>query len=189
VDRFRRPPIAARLSRAFLAAGVCLLVLAPTALASAFERDRTPLPAGVTGASGSADAGAATGAGSGATGAIVRGVVGLFVVLAVVYGLYWLLRSAARSRSGGSDGRMEVVATTTLGANRSLHLVRAGGELIMIGVAEQAITPIRVYSQEEAERLELEARVAEQFRPTGGDAPAGGAGGLVDLLRRRTVRG
>jgi flagellar protein FliO/FliZ len=185
VNRLHRLPLVARLSQALLAAAVALLVLAPGALAS-FKKDTTPLPAGVTGSSDSSGSGAAAAAGPSATGAIVRGVVGLFVVLAVVYGLYWLLKSAARSKNGASDARMQVVATTTLAQGRSLHLVRAGEELILIGVAEQAITPIRVYSAEEAQRLELEQRVAEQFRPTESGTSAGG---LFETVRRWTVRG
>ena len=42
-----------------------------------------------------------------------------------------------------------------LGPNRSLHLVRAGRELVLVGVAEHGVTPIRTYTEEEALELGL----------------------------------
>ena len=53
----------------------------------------TPLPADVTGA-GTSSGGASAGSDSATgTGTIVRTLVGLAIVLAVIYGLYWLLKS------------------------------------------------------------------------------------------------
>jgi len=37
-----------------------------------------------------------------------------------------------------------------LGSGRSVHLVRAGRDLVLLGVAEQGVVPIRTYSEEEA---------------------------------------
>src|SRR6186997_1258406 len=100
-----------------LALGACLLfLLAPPAMADGFKPDTTPLPSVVSGGGSTVTAAPGTG-----TGAIVRGVVGLAIVLAVIYGLYWLLRTTARGRRGGGDTRIEVVATTQLAQHRSLH--------------------------------------------------------------------
>lgn len=157
---------------------------ATTKQAPAFHKDETPLPAGVTGSSGGSDS-PTTGISS-SSGAIARTFVGLAIVLAVVYGLYWLLKSAARSRSGESDDRIAVVATTTLAPNRALHLVRSGDELILLGVTEQSVTPIRVYSAEEAQAMELELATAAQLPNAPGRPPA--ANGMLEALRRRTAR-
>ena len=154
-----------------------------TKQAPAFHKDETPLPAGVTDTSGG---GSATTGISSSSGAIARTFVGLAIVLAVVYGLYWLLKSAAKSRSGESDDRIAVVATTTLAPNRALHLVRSGDELILLGVTEQSVTPIRVYSAEEAQAMELELATAAQLPNTPGRPPA--ANGMLEALRRRTAR-
>ena len=77
--------------------------------APAFHKDTTPLPADVTHSS------RATGrprpASRPASGAIARTIVGLAIVLAVVYGLYWLLKKrhrgahAAQSRRPDRGGR------------------------------------------------------------------------------------
>ena len=147
-------------------------------------RTTTPLPAGVTDTSGG---GSATTGISSSSGAIARTIVGLAIVLAVVYGLYWLLKSAAKSRTGQSDGRIEVVATTTLAPNRALHLVRSGDELILVGATEQSVTPIRVYSAEEAQAMELELAAAAAASAT----PRAGRRrrtGMLEALRRRTAR-
>jgi flagellar protein FliO/FliZ len=87
-----------------------------------------------------------------------------------------------------------------LGPNRSVHLIRAGRELVLVGSAEHGIVPIRTYSEDEALALGLlqqqlaagdidgDARVAG----TGSGSPAGKAKLLfsdaLDKLRDRTAR-
>ena len=86
-----------------------------------------------------------------AAAALVRTFVGLAVVVAVIYGLYWVLKQVKASREERAVGSgLETTATVPLGPNRSLHLVRAGNELVLVGVAEHAVTPIRTYTEEEA---------------------------------------
>jgi flagellar protein FliO/FliZ len=151
--------------------------------APAFQKDTTPLPAGVTQSSGG-DTGA-TGVSS-TSGAVARTIVGLAIVLAVVYGLYWLLKSSAKSRSAQSDERIAVVATTTLAPNRALHLIRSGDELILVGATEHSVTPIRVYSANEARAMDIELAAAAQLAQTPGRQQT--ATGVIEALRRRTAR-
>jgi flagellar protein FliO/FliZ len=94
--------------------------------------------------------GAASIGGGGGAGAVARTIVGLAVVLGVVYGLYWLLKSAGRGRTNNSGGRIEVVATAQLAPNRTLHLLRCGDELILVGAGESGVTPLRVYTHDDA---------------------------------------
>ncbi len=76
-----------------------------------------------------ADAGASGGD------SLVRTFVGLAVVVAVIYGLYWVLRQLKSSREERSVGTgLSSQAVVPLGPNRSLHLVRAGRELVLVGV-------------------------------------------------------
>jgi flagellar protein FliO/FliZ len=89
-------------------------------------------------------------------GSLVRTIVGLFVVLAVIYGLYWVLKKVKSSKDSAASGSgLETIATMPLGPNRALHLVRTGSELVLIGTAEHSITPIRRYSEDEARALGL----------------------------------
>lgn len=84
-------------------------------------------------------------------GTIVRTFVGLAIVLAVIYGLYWVLRQVKASREEATKGEgLATVASIGLGPNRALHLVRAGEDYILVGVGEHAITPIRTYTATEA---------------------------------------
>jgi flagellar protein FliO/FliZ len=173
------------------------LPLLPRALTSAFtllaapgvretttviHRDTTPLPAAVSHPS---SVGAHHVASS--SGVFMRTGIGLLVVVALIYGVYWLLKKYAASKTGRSDGRMEVLATTVLAPNRSLHLVSVGDELVLVGTAEQGVTPVRVYSEEESEILR--ARLDGEpppLRPSSGYG--GGFGGFVTELRAKTVR-
>src|ERR687891_2111249 len=118
---------------AFLAACAGMLLAAPPVLAaSSSESTRLSLPA--------VDQHAASSGGGG--GGLVRTFVGLAIVLAVIYGLYWVLKQVKASRESAASGQgLESVATIPLGANRSLHLVRAGREIVLLGVAEQSVVP------------------------------------------------
>lgn len=144
--------------------------------------DTTPLPDSITGG----DVAEAGPSGTSATGAIAKLVVGLAVVLAVIYGLYWLLKSVGRSRRKGAtaDGSMAVVGTTVLSPGRSLHLVRVGDDLLLVGSAEQAVTRVHAWTGDEARRLD-----GLLATPIDGLADTGAGARLLDELRRRTVRG
>jgi flagellar protein FliO/FliZ len=132
---------------------------------------------------------AATSGGS----SIVRTFVGLAIVLAVIYGLYWVLKQVKASRETTASGQgLESVATIPLGANRSLHLVRAGRELVLLGVSEQSVVPIRAYREEEARALGLiDATAGEIFdadEPTAPPSPAAALRDVLGRLQQRTVR-
>jgi flagellar protein FliO/FliZ len=159
---------------AFLAACASMLLAAPPVLAAS-SSESTPLnlPA--------VDQHAASSGGGG--GGLVRTFVGLAIVLAVIYGLYWVLKQVKASRESAASGQgLESVATIPLGPNRSLHLVRAGRELVLLGVSEQSVVPIRSYGEDEARALGLLDRGAfEDDEPT---APASGGAVLRDVLAR-----
>jgi flagellar protein FliO/FliZ len=138
-----------------------------------------------------------TNAGSG--GSLTRTFLGLIVVVAVIYGLYWALGQVKKSREERAHGQgLTVAATVPLGPNRSVHLVRAGRELVLVGTAEHGVVPIRTYSEEEALELGLIAPEPPAGAPRT-DAPQKTTPSLADLhgrtrelldgLRQRTVRG
>jgi flagellar protein FliO/FliZ len=108
-----------------------------------------------------------------AGGGLVRTIVGLAIVIAVIYGLYWVLKQVKASREERSSGRgLGTLATLPLGPNRSLHLVRAGGEVVLLGVGEGGVTPIRTYGEHEARALGL---IADDDDPAGPAGPAASA--------------
>jgi flagellar protein FliO/FliZ len=179
--------------------GVLLLAPAPAALAasggsttpSAGTGENTPLHlSGATSAVHTA---------SGGSSGIVRTIVGLFIVIAVIYGVAWILRTFKGSKKNRVSGQgLTQLASLPLGSGRSVALVRAGTEVVLLGVAEHSVTPIRTYTEEEA--LELGIAVDDLAETEGPDgAPRataarargvrrGGQANFVDTLRRLTVR-
>jgi flagellar protein FliO/FliZ len=91
------------------------------------------------------------GAHIGGGGSIVRTIVGLAIVIGVIYGVAWVLRQVKASRQPRATGTgLAALASVPLASGRSVHLVRAGTELVLLGVAEQGVVPIRSDTQEEA---------------------------------------
>src|SRR5215207_3614852 len=149
------------------AAAGLLLAASPVLAADRGESTPIELP--------SSDGQAAASGGGG--GSMLRTIVGLAVVLAVIYGLYWVLKQVKASREGSASGRgLETLATVPLGTGRSVHLVRAGSEIVLLGVSEHAVVPIRTYSEEEAFQsglLEVPgATTPAEITPTGPPSPA-----------------
>ena len=117
----------------------------------------------------------------------MRTIVGLAVVIGVIYGLYWILKQVKASREETASGEgLETLATLPLGTNRSLHLVRAGQEIVLVGAGEHGVTPIRTYSEAEARALGLLERGDGRDR-RGAQAGPQATVNLLDQLRRRTV--
>jgi flagellar protein FliO/FliZ len=171
------------------AAVLGLLLLAPAALAA--DGESTPLNL-----SDDTKAKASESAGS-AGGGLVRTIVGLAIVIGVIYGLYWVLKQVKASREEKASGvGLKTLATLPLGQNRAMHLVRAGDEVVLVGVGEHGVTPIRTYGENEARALGLLAEESEipdvieipaadvtEVRPTFTQALSKG----LDGLRKRTV--
>jgi len=136
------------------------------------------------------DGGTAQAAQGASGGSIVRMIFGLALVLGVIYGLHWFLKKVKQSKESTASGPgLETIASLPLGTNRSLHLVRVGGEIVLLGAAEHAVTPIRRYSEAEAKALGLveddtpRAATLSDLQPTPADAPKG----FIDILRSKTV--
>ena len=165
-------------------AALSLVLLAPAAaLAASGTGENTPLSL-------PADGGAKKVTTASGSGSLVRTFVGLAIVLAVIYGIAWVLKQVKRSKEERGQGTsLETTAVVALGPNRSLHLVRAGRELVLVGVAEHGVTPIRTYTEDEAIDLGL---IGEDDAELDGAPHAttsrAGAVRWLDRLKDRTVR-
>lgn len=165
------------LSRVLGAVATCCLLLPAGALAaSPGNGEQTPL--GLDSETTVRAAQSAPGGGGG----LVRTIVGLAVVIGVIYGLHWVLKQVKASREERHSGTgLGTLATLPLGANRSLHLVRAGSELVLVGVGEHGVTPIRTYSDSEAREVGLLSDDDSDAGGDGGTPPAPFAGGASSL--------
>ena len=165
-------------------AALSLVLLAPAgALGATGTGENTPLSL-------PADGGAKKVTTASGSGSLVRTFVGLAIVLAVIYGIAWVLKQVKRSKDDRGQGTsLETTAVVALGPNRSLHLVRAGRELVLVGVAEHGVTPIRTYTEDEAIDLGL---IGEDDADLDGTPHAttsrAGAVRWLDRLKDRTVR-
>jgi flagellar protein FliO/FliZ len=162
-----------------LTRGVALfgaLMLWPAADAAAATGENTPLaPLGHTTATHVASGGAS----------IVRTIAGLFIVIAVIYGIAWILKQAKKGKNRPTGQGLSQVASLPLGSGRSVTVVRAGREVIVVGVAENGVTPIRTYSEEEALALGIDVPAEDSSAPVASDKSGGR---MLETLRRMTVR-
>jgi flagellar protein FliO/FliZ len=139
--------------------GACLLAFACPASAftptSKTGGENTPLD--LTTSTGSSHSSAAS---SGGGASIVRTIVGLAIVIAVIWGLAWILRQVKSGREGGrgshpSSAGLASVSALTLGSGRSVHLVRAGNDYVLLGSTEHGVAPIHRYTEEQAREAGL----------------------------------
>jgi flagellar protein FliO/FliZ len=202
-------PLYRAAATAAAATGACLLAFACAWAAPAAA-------AGGSGATGSGEStplnlGQSTGgthtSGSGAS--IVRTIVGLAIVIAVIWGLSWILRQVKASRDPHAPSTgLASVAALSLSSGRSVHLVRAGNDYLLLGSAEHGVIPIHRYSEAEAREAGLLDVIDMPARPKrallrphaspnkdgeGGhdpmSMPSPGPGStLLDRLRELTVR-
>ncbi|WP_320669629.1 FliO/MopB family protein [Patulibacter defluvii] len=181
--RARRPPRARRaLGRATLAAASAPLLTAALARAADDRGERTPIDLGD-------GADAATGhVGSG--GGLARTIVGLLVVVAVIYGISWILRQVKRSREQPLGQGLTSVASLPLAPGGALHLVRAGDEYLLLATGSGGATTVARYDADEARRRGL---LPEDEDDDGAGPPPAvrrraPLDELLDRLRARTVR-
>jgi flagellar protein FliO/FliZ len=105
---------------------------------------------------------------------LVRTIVGLVIVIAVIWGLTWILRQVktGRGRSGAGSG-LTSMASLPLGSGRTLHLVRAGRDYLLLGSAEHGVVPIYRYTEQQALEtglLDSFEESAEEYRSAGDPA-------------------
>lgn len=217
--RLHRPPLAAAArALALVALLVALAVAAPSALAQAGAPERaatTPERAATT-----ADRAATTpdpesqlipegssrptSIDAGGAGTLLRLLVGLVIVVGLIAAVWYVMKRVQRSRFPALEERgsslVEIVTTTPLGPNRSLHLIRVGDDLLLIGSADGGITPITTLDREQAAALVDLAPPGPRFgAPPGGPGGPGaddraravataGLGSLVERLRAMTTR-
>ena len=145
---------------------------------------------------------AGTGSTNSASGGLMRTFIGLLVVVAIIYGLYWILKKVKTAQAEQASGTgLHTLASLPLGPNRSLHMIRAGREIVLVGVAEHGVAPIRSYTEEEAFEAGLigheddddddasnGATVANPITKAGFAKPGEALKQGLEKLRRRTVR-
>jgi flagellar protein FliO/FliZ len=159
------------------------LLYAPVALAANGESTKLDLSSGSAPAAGHATSSAGSG--------IVRTIIGLAVVIGVIYGLTWVLKQVKGAREDKASGEGLVpLAALPLGGNRSVQLIRVGQEVVLVGIGEAGVTPLRTYTLAEARGLglpvdETRATAEAAFAQSGNDGTP--LTRVLGELRKRTV--
>jgi flagellar protein FliO/FliZ len=154
--------------------GALTLTPASAALAATGRGENTPLDLSTK---------AVNHASSGSS-SIVRTIVALAIVCGVIYAVARVLKAVKGREQRASGDGLTQLATLPLGANRSLALVRSGADIVLVGVAESGVTPIKTYTEAEA----IESGI---WTPPAADADrdqAESAFGWLENLRKLTVR-
>lgn len=164
------------------AAGAALAVWPTVALAAARDLgERTPVDLG----SGAPATQAASGGGG-----FGRTLLGLAVVVALIYGLYWALRRFKLGASARAHGTaLSQLAALPLGPGKSLHLVRVGREVVLVAASERQVQAICRFRERDAAVQGLLVDEEPGSAPTGAAHRGRTIGELIDRLRQMTVRG
>jgi flagellar protein FliO/FliZ len=107
-----------------------------------------------------------------AFGAFFQALIGLLVVLAMLYGFFWLLRRYGPAQ-GGAQGVVKVVGGVMLGPRERLVVVEVEDTWILVGVAAGHVSTLHTLAKPEGVDT-----TAQPVSPPFADK-------LSDLLRRK----
>ncbi len=92
----------------------------------------------------------------------LRMLLVLGLVIASIYGLYALLRRGSRP-AVAADSYLRILATTSLGAGKSLHVVSLGDKAWLVGATDSSINLVApIDNKELVDALELRAAEGPQ---------------------------
>ncbi|HET9124708.1 MAG TPA: flagellar biosynthetic protein FliO [Solirubrobacteraceae bacterium] len=125
-------------------------------------------------------------------GSILRTIIALVIVIGLIYGIAKVLRKVKGGGGGRATGDgLQHLATLPLAQGRSVALVRSGSDVVLVGISESGVVPIKVYTAAEALANGIAVPAADAEEPAASEtAPAqwSPAQNLLDVLRRMTVR-
>lgn len=101
---------------------------------------------------------APTGLSGGSGGTLLRLGIGLVVVIGLIAAVWYVMKRVQRARYPALDERggsslIDVVATTSLGPARALHLVRVGDEIVLVGATDHSVNVVARIGAEDASGL------------------------------------
>jgi flagellar protein FliO/FliZ len=123
-------------------------------------------------------------ASSSGSSSIVRTIVALAIVCGVIYAVARVLKAVKGREQRASGDGLAQLATLPLGANKSLTLVRSGADIVLVGVSESGVTPIKTYTEAEA----IESGIWTPPAAADERDQAEPAFGWLENLRKLTVR-
>ena len=130
-------------------------------------------------------------------GTALRLLLGLLVVVALILGVWYLLKRIQRGRYPAlgetGAGLISVLATTPLGPGRALHIVRVANQVVLVGATDHAVQAVANLDAETA------AAIMRAVGPDDGGPGAvararamettGAPASMIEKVRAMTVRG
>lgn len=93
----------------------------------------------------------------GTGGTLLRLGLGLVVVIGLITLVWYVMKRIQRAKYPALEERgvslIDVVATTSIGPSRALHLVRVGEEIVLVGATDQSVNVIARIGAEDAPSL------------------------------------
>lgn len=87
----------------------------------------------------------------------VRMIVVLALVLAMIYAVVWFLKRIQQPRRPETS-LIDIAASQTLSGSRSVHLIRVGQQVFLVGEAENAVQLVsEITNQESLDEIRLKA--------------------------------
>jgi flagellar protein FliO/FliZ len=108
-------------------------------------------------------------------GSLVQALLGLLVVLALLYGFFWVLRRYGPAQTG-AQGVVKVVGGVMLGPRERLVVVEVQDTWLLLGVAAGHVSTLHTLPKPEG--------AAAQAMPQGGAPASSFSERLAELLRR-----
>jgi flagellar protein FliO/FliZ len=98
----------------------------------------------------------------------IRMIFVLALVLGAIYGVYRLMRRLAKPKPA-EDSALKILASTSLGPGKALHVVGLGSKAYLIGAADSSISLVAELDDKEfIDALALEATLAPKASRAGG---------------------
>jgi flagellar protein FliO/FliZ len=89
-------------------------------------------------------------AGSSGSG-VLRTIIALVVVCGIIYAVARILKAVkGRDAVRASGNGLEQIATLPIANGKSVSLLRSGTDIILLGVGDHGVTPIKTYTEDEA---------------------------------------
>ncbi|HEY3775487.1 MAG TPA: flagellar biosynthetic protein FliO [Solirubrobacteraceae bacterium] len=124
------------------------------------------------------------------SGSILRTILALVIVVGLIYGIARVLKKVKGGGQRATGDGLQQVATLPLAQGRSLALIRSGSDVVLVGISESGVTPIKIYTEAEALMTGIALPPVDEDEPvllpqSGERKPQRN---FMDLLRQMTVR-
>ena len=121
-------------------------------------------------------------------GSIMRTILALVIVIGLIYGVARVLKAVKGGSQRASGDGLEHLATLPLAQGRSVALVRSGSDVVLVGISESGVTPIKVYTEAEALMNGIALPSEDPVAGTAIEGERRSGQNFMDVLRRMTVR-